>query len=242
MKSHITEYSCQYTDQLRKKHKIWHDGKLKYFQLNGRFILYTEADNVVLASEFITSSKDLEKILNPDEFGVAEHHIFSKFLIIISDILCTYDKEVQINAFKDKRSISEIGGTTMASSRKLKYDESNEASMPARATPSPTHSSNSNSLSLALKFNRPFKPPKRISKVTTGANLNRPSIRSKRVDENTNLTVDLKGHMSKIIDPVRHEPTVPTLLQNFIDKEQLHRFRVNSSSKLRVIRCNPIIL
>jgi len=101
MISHVVEYSCQYSDQIRKKHKTWHDGKLKYYAANNRFMLYPEESNVLISSNFITNSRDVSTILDAEGFNTVEHKIFSRAVVIITEMLCEYDREVQIQKAKE---------------------------------------------------------------------------------------------------------------------------------------------
>lgn len=89
----VQEYSCQYTDQVKKKHKTWQDGKLKYFSANNKFILYSDPDATMLSSGYITNSKDLRIVLDPAGFGHSEHKIFGRYVVIIEDLVSEYCKE-----------------------------------------------------------------------------------------------------------------------------------------------------
>lgn len=93
MLSHVVEFSCQYSEQVRKKQKVWHDGKLKHYQINNRFLLYTEND-VLLSSTFVTSAKELKVYIDEENFGIVEHNIFGRYVVIIEEIISEYDREI----------------------------------------------------------------------------------------------------------------------------------------------------
>ncbi|CAI4062732.1 hypothetical protein N7582_002205 [Saccharomyces uvarum] len=196
MLSHIVEYECQYTDQIYKKRKIWHDGKLKYFQINNRFMLYTEKDNILLTSEFKTSSKELKAILNPEGFDIEEHRIFSQFLVIISGIIDEYDRDIQVTA-----SHVRTDPPIMPVQKKQPVSSECVPTLNHISTPREIHSNTRvivskdkqkqdsaarggfNISKLTLKVNKPFKKPKRILNANVVNELNRPSIRNKRSPE-----------------------------------------------------------
>ncbi|CCE92431.1 Mte1p TDEL_0E01880 [Torulaspora delbrueckii] len=82
------EYSCQYSDQVRKKHKTWHDGSIKFIKSTKRLTLYSlDQRKQSLSSTFMTNSRDLEKVLDPRGFDVEEHRVFGRYVVIISGIL-----------------------------------------------------------------------------------------------------------------------------------------------------------
>ncbi|EJS43645.1 YGR042W [Saccharomyces arboricola H-6] len=196
MLSHIIEYECQYTDQLYKKRKIWHDGRLKYFQINNRFILYTEKDNVLLASEFKVNSKELKAILNPEGFGIEEHRVFSQFLVIISSIIDEYDRDIQVTAshvradppkpsVKKRQPIVPESVPTLnhtATTRDI-HSKTKVITSKDKQTEGSDAKVGFNISKLTLKVNQPFKKPKRILNTNVINDLNRPSIRSKRIPE-----------------------------------------------------------
>lgn len=74
----MAEYECQYSDQVRKKHKSWHDGVLKY--KNGQISLHAE-DGTKLTT-VRKSSKELERILDPGRFG-EEQHLAARYVVTI---------------------------------------------------------------------------------------------------------------------------------------------------------------
>ncbi|CDO94498.1 unnamed protein product [Kluyveromyces dobzhanskii CBS 2104] len=88
MSSIVREFSCQYSDQIRKKHKTWHDGKLRYIESSNRFLLFTD-DGVQLCSKLITSNKHIAEILNEEGYGIEEHRIFGSFYVIILELLAS---------------------------------------------------------------------------------------------------------------------------------------------------------
>lgn len=167
--SKVKEYYCQYTNQLWKKHKTWHDGKLKYFLLNNKFQLYTVEDNVLLSSEFVTNMHQLQHILDSTGFGAEEHKIFSQYIVVIESLHCQYERD--INGFiKDNKRyfISKADershpSTTMVPNRTI-------TAVPPEHSLSRTRFSNS----LALQFNKPFQPPRRISKSRTNSRAQQP--------------------------------------------------------------------
>lgn len=193
MISHVVEFTCQYTNQIRKKHKIWHDGRLKYFELNGRFLLYSEVDNVLLSSSFKTNKKEIDCILNQEGFGNDEHQIFGQFLVIINEITCQYEREINgMKASSTEPSVKTESRKTIPKSSPIvsgpgirkKHlislkQELNTANSPAFSGPG-----------LALKFNGPFKPPQKISPGSLAQNMKRPSKRNMRVKVNEEIDTD----------------------------------------------------
>lgn len=140
------EYTCQYSDQVRKKHKTWHDGKLKVVQPSKRLTLHSLSNKTLLSSTIMTSDRELERILDPGDFGTAEHHIFGRYVVII----CEKEGE---------------------------QEETRAAEPPVRRILAKPTSSNDHPL--ALRMNKPFKPPRRTLQG------NRPSIRQRivRIDQ-----------------------------------------------------------
>ena len=251
MLSHVIEYACQYTNQTRKKHKAWHDGRLKYFSLHNRFLLYTDNDNVMLASSFISNKRDLAKILNIEEFGREEHKIFAQFMVIIAEIISEYDKDVQISRVNNNTRIDtntrvdakdSLRGNKVARTRKLIIDNdlNNDSS-----------TNSLNGPSLTLKFNKPFRKP-RIAMYTNEANSliinknNRPTFRnalvktheSKRINKNTmekfllTAKMELKSS-SKVISSESENTSV---------KSNKNKYKIGKGSKIRKIGHEPIIL
>lgn len=113
MLSHVVEFSCQYSEQVRKKQKVWHDGKLKYYQINNRFLLYTE-DDTLLSSIFVTSAKELNVYIDEENFGVVEHNIFGRYVVVIEEIIAEYDRE--ISHIKTTSTISAVAASTGSNS------------------------------------------------------------------------------------------------------------------------------
>ncbi|CAI4062242.1 hypothetical protein SKDZ_07G2940 [Saccharomyces kudriavzevii ZP591] len=196
MLSHIVEYECQYTDQLYKKRKIWHDGRLKYFQINNKFTLYTEKDNILLASEFKTNSKELRGILNPEGFDIEEHRVFSQFLVIISSIIEEYDRDIQVTASHVRTDVpnSSLQRQQLVISQgvpTLNHTSTAREIHPKRKVVTSKNKQKEddgaeggfNISKLTLKVNRPFKKPKRILDANVVNELNRPSVRRKRIPE-----------------------------------------------------------
>lgn len=71
------EYDCQYSgDQIRKKHKIWHDGKLK-LRDDGKIALYGEDGSK------LSIKREISKWLNPENFN-QEFQFCSRFVVIIT--------------------------------------------------------------------------------------------------------------------------------------------------------------
>lgn len=198
----VIEYNCQYTDQIRKKHKAWHDGKLKYFHVNSRFILYSIDDGKLLCSAFITNVRELENILDPVGFNLEEHRIFGRFIIVISDKICEYDGEV----------MSQANTNIERQSPKTRNPQSETKMRENRQVVKNIINSNSNSgNSLALKMNRPFKPPRRICNQSKPivSTLNRPNIR-KRDDfkHEAHPAVKIRTTNRQRIRQVCHQPIV----------------------------------
>lgn len=319
MLSHVVEFSCQYSDQVRKKQKVWHDGKLRHYQINNRFLLYT-TDDVLLSSVFVTSSKELKIYTDEDNFGIVEHNIFGRFVVIIEEIIGEYDREIRyikttstattslgnsLNGINNRQD--EIQSVDKKDS--MAYDKSIDnvrhppnkiilkGSMKNTISKGIIPSSSLHSISsitsnitpknpsvkmtkieigkdryetsgglstpnLALKVNKPFKPPRIISNVATANN--RPSIRNSKVKKQTvgvNLIADninknksgdnkndkniIQKSMTAMI-PGRHlEQT-----KNIISKESSDTKKRNGQTdsnrrplfKIRMINHTPIIL
>lgn len=203
MLSHIVEYSCQYSDQVRKKQKVWHDGKLKHFQINNRFILYTE-DGIVLSSSFVTNRKEVAEYISEENFDIVEHNIFGRFVVVISEIIAEYDREIQHiktttnmnpnNTHTDNHEQFSGNQTTTPILHQQHPDKmilkSSTESLRTQQTTRPSVgvkmssivSGNVNTSSLALKFNKPFKPPRMINNLS---NCNRPNFRNAQVKQET---------------------------------------------------------
>ncbi|CAR25349.1 Mte1p [Lachancea thermotolerans CBS 6340] len=164
--SHIKEYYCQYTDQLLKKHKTWHDGRLKFFELNKKFQLFTVDDNVLLGSGFVTNVRRLERILSESFFGKEEHKIFSQFLVIIDCLEREYDRDIGTLAREGLTpyNIKVHPGTALAPS------PSNQNTKLRRESPQPS----SHQDTLALRFNTPFRRPRMAPREITAASINTP--------------------------------------------------------------------
>ncbi|QLQ80750.1 hypothetical protein HG537_0E01030 [Torulaspora globosa] len=171
------EFTCQYSDQVRKKHKSWHDGKLKFVQSAKRFMLYGEDDKKLLSSTIMTSERELHRILDPDDFGTTEHHIFGRYVVIICEKVGEHEEFSETKASDPlvKRPVVKVLPRTI-----LKPSAPNHGDHP-----------------LALKMNRPFKPPR----ITTQSN--RPSIRQRVVRTGPLATVT-KARAR--IRRVKHEP------------------------------------
>ncbi|CAL9728908.1 hypothetical protein MOUN0_F01486 [Monosporozyma unispora] len=223
MLSHVVEYSCQYSDQVRKKQKIWHDGKLKYFQINNRFMLYTE-DNVMLSSSFVTNSKEVSAYLDEEGFEITEHKIFGSFVIVINEIIAEYDREIRhiktttAPSFTNNKNLAQSNDNVVSVHHvqypdKMVLKNSTEHFAHSKATSSTplakkpsSNMTRLNSMSpvvkkeqgggmtssgLALKFNKPFKPPRMAnSSKTSNTNImNRPTIRNAKVKEENKNTL-----------------------------------------------------
>lgn len=215
MVSHVVEYHCQYTDQLRKKHKAWHDGKLKYFQLNNKFQLYTLEDNVLLSSEFITNLKQLDNILDESKFGSEEHQVFSQYLVVISEIDCEYDRELNgfnHNAVTTKKSVQPA---TVASSGCMRSNTANLTSTRSEPTGKlrvkrVEKSATNTRSSLALRFNKPFKPPKMLKKDLNSENaMDKPAVKPvEGIDQDpvvkNSLALDMNSPKTKVSSVIRY--------------------------------------
>lgn len=71
------EYECQYTnDQIRKKHKSWHDGKLKV-RKDGKIALHNEDGST------LSIRREAGKWLDPDRFN-QEFQFCSRYVVIIA--------------------------------------------------------------------------------------------------------------------------------------------------------------
>ncbi|EDO15487.1 hypothetical protein Kpol_472p18 [Vanderwaltozyma polyspora DSM 70294] len=178
MISHIIEYQCQYTDQVRKKNKIWHDGRLKYFQINNRFQLFTEEDNVLLGSSFITNQKEVDVILDEEGFNKVEHKIFGQYMVVISEITNEYDREVNVSAAGSRDSKISTQRNNCANYKSYTPKRQIVSNTTTKGT------ADSGGSSLALKFNTPFRKPRMIGSQSEDlkaahTNINRPNIRSK---------------------------------------------------------------
>lgn len=189
MISHVIEFSCQYSDQVKKKHKTWHDGKLKYYEFNNRFMLYPDGSNTLICSTFITNSKVVTSILNSQGFGTSEHKIFGRAVVIITDLICEYHKEIQHQKSDDSLNTIPVHRTIVKETTNelindtFVHEEANRSAQPRKKNQLLIKKSiiknENNPPSLALKFNKPFKAPKRIrtieriSTVTT-----RPALRN----------------------------------------------------------------
>ncbi|SCU77514.1 LAFA_0A02058g1_1 [Lachancea sp. 'fantastica'] len=175
--SHVREYYCQYTDQIHKKHKSWHDGRMKYYQLNHKFQLFSLEGGMLLGSTIITSSRRVEHILNANGFNKEEHKIFGQFLVLIDCLQCEYDRDISGKA----RELS-------VSYNIKKYTEDAIDSEPCQAksgkftTPVIRHND-----SLALKFNKPFRRPlAKRTQINVRSKLKAPSS-SKSLDLNSEV-------------------------------------------------------
>lgn len=81
-------YSCQYSDQVRKKHKTWHDGELKFVKSTKRLTLYSVEDKKQpLSSTFLTNSRDVDRVLDSRGFDVEEHRVFNRYVVIVTGVL-----------------------------------------------------------------------------------------------------------------------------------------------------------
>lgn len=173
MISHVIEYNCQYSDQIRKKHKTWHDGKLKYYQANNRFMLYPEDSNVLISSNFISNQREISTILDTQGFNTIEHKIFSRAVVIITDVLREYDREVQIQkagqsqTFGMQRKESLVHCSDSQAERTTTVDGISTSDNLNQKIPRKRILISNDKrcvkdhgkVSLALKFNKPFKPP-----------------------------------------------------------------------------------
>ncbi|SCU80617.1 LAMI_0B03158g1_1 [Lachancea mirantina] len=146
----VWEFECQYTNDVHKKRKTWHDGKLRFHESNSRFQLYSEQDNVLLGSEFVTNAKQIEHILDFKGFGSEEHKIAGRFLVIIQEFYgkCTIGKDGQ----RQNGSVPNLQAVTrkeplVRNSRKLdtKYQVKSESK-----STYPTVANDTSTVSLAL--------------------------------------------------------------------------------------------
>ena len=173
MISRVVEYSCQYSEQVRKKHKAWQDGKLKFYEANNRFLLYNEDSNTMLYSTFITNSKIVAAILNPQGFGTSEHKIFGRAVVIITDVLREYKKEVrsQLAGGSLKTDVIDKILNVEYSNYSAEAMPSSQRTVTTGVPPRSTHiclktaliKNDEDPSSLVLKSNKPFKAPRRIN-------------------------------------------------------------------------------
>lgn len=173
----MKEYYCQYTEQVRKKRKAWHDGKLKYSTLNNRFTLYSLEDGQkAVSSACVTSSKYVERFLSPSGFNADEHRIFNKFIVIITEMI----GGKQEDAFQNEKDT-------------LTEHTSHKALVPIGKNRETKNHFDSGKSLLSLKINKPFKPPTKLLSETQA--VNRPSIRGqpKQMKE-----VEKRGKIRKI--------------------------------------------
>ncbi|GAV51982.1 hypothetical protein ZYGR_0AF04540 [Zygosaccharomyces rouxii] len=71
------EYECQYTsDQIRKKHKCWHDGRLK-LRDDGKVVLYADDGSK------LSVKREIAKWLDPRRFN-QEFQFCSRFVVMIT--------------------------------------------------------------------------------------------------------------------------------------------------------------
>ena len=189
MISHVIEFSCQYSDQVKKKHKTWHDGKLKYYEYNNRFMLYPDGSNTLICSTFITNSKVVTSILNSQGFGTSEHKIFGRAVVIITDLIREYRKEIQHQKSDDSLNTKPVHRTIVKEMKKeltndtFVQEEADVSEQPRKKNQLLIKKSilknENNPPSLALKFNKPFKAPKRIRTIErTSTLITRPALRN----------------------------------------------------------------
>lgn len=198
MLSHVIEYACQYTDQIRKKNKVWHDGKLKYFQINNKFQLFTEEGNIMIGTEFITNKKEVADIINREGFNTTEHKIFRQYIVIISEAIQEYDREIQITAKAKDMPQTRLNHSDTGNTLNKQVPRGNSSQQNLKVNSTVVRSS------LALKINKPFKKPRMIntseSILTTSQSLkNRPSIRTNKLNSRNVLAVT-KYEVSNIPD------------------------------------------
>ncbi|CCE63592.1 hypothetical protein TPHA_0F01070 [Tetrapisispora phaffii CBS 4417] len=217
MNSHITEYQCQYTDQIRKKNKVWHDGKLKYFQINDKFQLFREEDNIQISSQFITNKKEVEYILDPENFDNIEHKIFGKYIVIILEKINEYDKEVKItlkhnnippsqaNTIHFNNNTLHLNGQSVTNTKSNSLQGKVIVKKPlSRIITSKViaDTSSISGTSLALKMNKPFKRPRMAnhpdSNLSRKIVKNRPSVRTDNVrlkeEDTSNNDTNIKSN------------------------------------------------
>ena len=187
MISHVQEFICQYTNQVKKKHKVWHDGRLKFSVASKRFMLYNEDGDTVLSSNFITNEKELSNILDRSSFGTAEHKIFARYVVIIQELVAEYDKDTRLHKMRETTKTGNvphrptkrrklISSSDEGSGEIVKVDDGDTRKKSSTVRTTGSHS-------LALKFGTPFKPPKvRLQpKDLTGSDRNRPVARRSKV-------------------------------------------------------------
>ncbi|SCU83274.1 LADA_0C10506g1_1 [Lachancea dasiensis] len=152
--SHVKEFYCQYTNQLHKKHKSWHDGKLKYYQSTHKFQLYTIDDGILLGSGLVTNARRVERILDGSRFNKEEHKIFSQFLVMIDCLHCEYDKDIGGLANNGPRAFN------MKEYPEGARDNSRDSRANTNLPKLKAYDSGSHHDRLALKVNQPFRRPK----------------------------------------------------------------------------------
>ncbi|CAL9734128.1 hypothetical protein MOSE0_D05270 [Monosporozyma servazzii] len=223
MLSHVVEFSCQYSDQVRKKQKVWHDGKLKYFQINNKFMLYTE-DNVMLSSSFVTNPKEITAYLDEEGFEITEHKIFGSFMVVINEIIAEYDREIQHIKTTTATSFNKfkISSSSVDNNVSTSYIQHPDKMVLKKTTENISNSKNISSTNvnkslsdmsrlnqmspaikserysamvgsgLALKVNKPFKPPRMANKFSTVNK--RPNIRNAQVKQESMVPVPISSN------------------------------------------------
>ncbi|CCK70146.1 Mte1p KNAG_0D04000 [Huiozyma naganishii CBS 8797] len=258
MISHIVEYQCQYSSQVMKKHKSWYDGRLKYFKANSRFMLYSE-DNVQLGSAFVTSERQVQQFLDPAGFECQEHKIFGAFVVVIYEVLKEYDREIQHITARDTRAAKPSANCNATG-------EAPRAKCAVRPTlkkrvliDTSTEREGYTTTGLALKWNKPFKPPRMVPRDSG----NRPAVRDSRVKREVGTTTKMRSTPAEVVDtpaaPPKHKNKAihTTTVQIQTDRstprptayiktarKAVHdtHFRSRNFAPIRRIAHNPIVL
>ncbi|SCV15122.1 uncharacterized protein CGFF_05262 [Nakaseomyces glabratus] len=223
MSAIVQEYCCQYTDQVRKKHKTWHDGKLKFYTENNRFILYSDPDSTLLSSAFVTNSKELESILDQGSFGSAEHRIFGRYIVILEDLISEQHNDpssaVHDISTKDKQS-------------------TNIRSIQSGDTKGKTSHMGIEASQLTLKFNKKYK--RRTIMRQTGNSLLDSDL-SKTCDKRNALSAASLENNSKNKDPLLCDNSEPNCTNSERKKGRPSSFKVQKRvGRIRKIEHKPI--
>lgn len=143
----------------------------------------------MLSSTFVTNQRELDKIIEPEGFNVNEHHVFGRFVVIITDLIREYDGAIEKEANPRTTKVSK----PLKSAKQQSFLHNHRTSRPDGDP-------------LALKMNKPFRPPRIITKQDVRpivSSLNRPCIRS-RVIEKSKSPAKCRQRIRRVC----HEPIV----------------------------------
>lgn len=240
MSAIVQEYCCQYTDQVRKKHKTWHDGKLKFYTENNRFILYSDPDSTLLSSAFVTNSKELESILDQGSFGSAEHRIFGRYIVILEDLISEQHNDPSSAVRKPVVKITKkFHVPNLETTSPLKI---NNRLISGRFSSGDTKGKTSHmgieASQLTLKFNKKYKRPT-IMRQTGNSLLD--SDLSKTCDKNNALSAASLENNSKNKDPLLCDNSELNCTNSERKKGRPSSFKVQKRlGRIRKIEHKPI--